>query len=286
MQKRNEILKRQVLMTGLAFGESPRWRGGRLWFSNWGASEIVAMDPDGKSEVMVRLPFETFPFSIDWLPDGRLLIASASDQPLLRQEPDGSLVPHADLKRSFNEIVVDSRGNAYVNGAGFNPLAGEAPAPGSVMLVTSDGRSRQVAEGIAFPNGMAISPDHSTLVVADSYGRQLVAFTIEADARLSNRRAWAELGEGTPDGICFDAEGAVWYADVPHKRCVRVREGGKVLQTVDLDRGCFACMLGGKDGKTLYIMAAEWPGMDKMVGAPRTGQVVAVEVSVPHAGRP
>ena len=148
----------QVLMIGLAFGESPRWHDSRLWFSNWGAQEIIAVDPKGKSEVVVRLPFPSFPFSIDWLPDGRLLIISSSDQPLMRQEPNGSLVPHAELSRGFNEIVVDSRGNAYMNGAGFNPLAGEKFAPGIITLVTPDGSAKQVAEGIAFPNGMAITP--------------------------------------------------------------------------------------------------------------------------------
>lgn len=278
--------KVQVLMSGLAFGESPRWHDGRLWFSNWGAQEIIAVDPQGENEVMVRLPFATFPFSIDWLPDGCLLIVSSSDRPLLRQEPDGSLVSHADLSRGFNEIVVDGRGNAYINGAGFNPLAGEKFAPGIITLVMPDGSARQVAEGIAFPNGMATTPDNSTLIVADSYGKKLTAFDIAHDGGLSNQRVWADLGDGVPDGICLDAEGAVWYADVPNKRCVRVREGGKVLQTVELDRGCFACMLGGEDRKTLFIMAAEWHGMEHMVGAPRTGQVLSIKVSAPHAGRP
>lgn len=276
----------QILMTGLAFGESPRWHDGRLWFSNWTAQQIIAVDPQGKSEVIVRLPFSSFPFSIDWLPDGRLLIVSSSDRPLLRQEPDGTLVDHADLKRGFNEIVVDSRGNAYINGAGFNPLAGEKFAPGIVTLVTPDGTSRQVAQGIAFPNGMAITPDNSTLIVADSYSNKLTAFDIADDGGLSKQRVWAELDEGAPDGICMDAEGAVWYADVPNKRCVRVREGGEVLQMVELDRGCFACMLGGEDGKTLFMLAAEWHGMENMVGAKRSGQLVTCKAPAPHAGRP
>jgi sugar lactone lactonase YvrE len=276
----------QILMTDLAFGESPRWHDGRLWFSNWTAQQIIAVDPQGKNEVIVRLPFSSFPFSIDWLPDGRMLIVSSSDRPLLRQELDGTLVDHADLKRGFNEIVVDSRGNAYINGAGFNPLAGEKFAPGIVTLVTPDGTSRQVAQGIAFPNGMAVTPDNSTLIVADSYGKKLTAFDIADDGGLSKQRVWAELGEGAPDGICMDAEGAVWYADVPNKCCVRVREGGEVLQMVELDRGCFACMLGGEDGKTLFMLAAEWHGMENMVGAPRTGQLVTCKAPAPHAGRP
>jgi sugar lactone lactonase YvrE len=276
----------QTLLTGLAFGESPRWHDGRLWFSDWTAQEIIAVDPWGKSEVVIRLPFLSFPFSIDWLPDGRLLIASSSERPLLRQEPDGTLVDHADLRRGFNEIVVDRYGNAYLNGAGFNPLVGEKFAPGTITLVTLDGISRQVAEGIAFPNGMAITPDNSTLIVADSYNKQLTAFDIADDGGLSRQWVWAKLGAGTPDGICMDTEGAVWYADVPNKCCVRVREGGEVLQKVELDRGCFACMLGGDDGTTLFMLAAEWRGMENMVGAPRTGQLVSSKAPAPHAGRP
>jgi sugar lactone lactonase YvrE len=244
-----------TLLTGLAFGESPRWHEDRLWFSNWGAQEVIAVDLEGKSEVIVRVP--SFPFSIDWLPDGRLLLTSGRDGLLLRREPDGELVTHADLSGlsgGWNEIVVDGRGNAYVNGGGFDLLAGEAFAPGIVALVTPDGSARQVADGIAFPNGMAVTPDNQTLIVAESYAKRLTAFDIKATGLLSNRRVWADLGDGVPDGMCIDAEGAVWYGDVPNKRCVRVREGGEVLQTIDLDRGCFACMLGGVDNRTLFMM--------------------------------
>ena len=275
----------RVLLTGIAFGECPRWHDGRLWFSDWLAHEIIAMTPDGRSELAVRVPFDTFPFSFDFLPDGRMLIVSNSDRPLLRREPDGALLPHATLPDGWNEIVVDARGNAYVNGTGFKMMAGEEFKPGQITLVTPDGASRQVADGIMFPNGMAISPDGRTLVVAESYAKKLTAYDIAGDGTLSAGRTWAEL-DGPPDGICFDAEGAIWYASVPDKRCVRVREGGEVLQTVDVDRGCFACMLGGADGKTLYIVAAEWNGPASMTLERRTGQVLAVEVDVPHAGWP
>jgi len=277
----------QTLLTGLAFGESPRWHEDRLWFSNWGAQEVVAVDLEGKSEVIVRVP--SFPFSIDWLPDGRLLLTSGRSGLLLRREPDGELLTHADLTSlsgGWNEIVVDGRGNAYLNGGGFDLLAGEAFAPGIVALVTSDGSARQVADGIAFPNGMAVTPDNKTLIVAESYAKRLTAFDIEASGSLSNRRGWADLGDGVPDGICIDAEGAVWYGDVPNKRCVRVREGGEVLQTIDLDRGCFACMLGGVDNRTLFMMAAEWGGPAAMAEAPRTGQVLTAQAPAPHAGWP
>ena len=279
----------RILMTGLAFGESPRWHEGRLWFSNWGAQEVVAVAADGHSEVVTRVP-TTIPFSIDWLSDGRLLIVSGPEGVLLRMDPDGSLVTHADLTglsdKGWNEIVVDGRGNAYVNGVGFDLQAGEEFAPGIVAVLTPDGSARQVADGIAFPNGMAVTPDNSTLIVAESYTNRLTAFDVAADGALSHRRVWADLDDGVPDGICIDAEGAVWYADVPNMRCVRVREGGEVLQTIELDRGCFACMLGGVDEQTLFMVAAEWHGPANMTDAPRTGQVLTARAPAPGAGWP
>jgi sugar lactone lactonase YvrE len=173
--------------------------------------------------------------------------------------------------------VVDGRGNVYVNGG-----------PGAIALIGDDRVPRQVADGIAFPNGMAVVPDNSTLIIAESHGRKLTAFDIASDGGLSRRRVWADLGAGAPDGICIDAEGAVWYADVPNRRCVRVREGGEVLATVELDRGGFACMLGGADGRTLFVVANEWRGMERIaeVAAARTGQVLAIEAPAPHAGWP
>jgi sugar lactone lactonase YvrE len=281
----------RTLMTDIAFGESPRWHDDRLWFADWGAQEVIALDLDGASEVMVRVGFPSFPMCIDWLPDGRLLIVSARDGLLLRREPDGSLVTHADLSalsekgHPWNEIVVDGRGNAYINNQGFDFPGGEF-APGTVALLTPDGSARQVADGIAFPNGMAVTPDNSTLICAESYGKRLTAFDIAADGSLSNRRVWADLDDGVPDGICIDAEGAVWYGDVPNKRCVRVREGGQVLETIELDRGCFACALGGADGRTLFMVATRWSGTASMDDGSRTGQVLAVAAPAPGAGWP
>ncbi|MCW2632854.1 MAG: gluconolaconase [Pseudonocardia sp.] len=278
----------QVLMTGIAYGESPRWHDGRLWFCNWGTDEISAVDVHGNSQIMLRVP-TTIPFSIDWLPDGRLVVVSGPEALLLTELPDGSLVTLADLTGlggGFNEIVVDGRGNIYVDNAGFDLMAGAAFAPGNVVLVRPDGSAREVADGIAFGNGMAVAPDNSTLIVAESYGRRLTAFDIAADGGLANRRVWADLGDGVPDGICIDAQGAVWYADVPNQRCVRVREGGEVLQTVEVDRGCFACMLGGQDRTTLFIMAAQWRGAEHMTGESRTGQVLTVAAPAPGAGWP
>jgi sugar lactone lactonase YvrE len=275
----------QILMSGLAFPESPRWHDDRLWLSDWGAQEVIAVDLEGRSEVVVRV--QSFPFCIDWLTDGRLLIVS--ETLLLRREPDGSLATHADLTdlddHTWNDIVVDGRGNAYVNNIGFDFPSGEF-VPGIVALVTPDGSARQVADDVAFPNGMVVTPDNSTLIVAESYGNRLTAFDVAADGSLSNRWIWAELDDGAPDGICLDAEGAVWYGDVPNERCVRVAEGGEVLETIELDRGCFACMLGGADGRTLFLMAKEWRGPASMAEGARTGQVLTAEAPATRAGWP
>ncbi|MFK0693030.1 SMP-30/gluconolactonase/LRE family protein [Mesorhizobium sp. IMUNJ 23033] len=281
--------KPRIVMNGLAFGESPRWHDGRLWLCNWGTGEIIAVDAEGNSEVVLTVP-AALPYSIDWLPDGRLLVVSGREGLLLRREPDGTLVTHADLrplsKSPWNEIVVDGRGNIYVNGGGPAPAPGEHFGPGTIVLITPDGTIRQVAENIAFANGMAVTPDNKTLIVAESHANRLTAFDIGGDGGLANRRVWADLGNGFPDGISLDAEGAVWYADVPNRHCVRVREGGEVLQTIVVDRGCFACMLGGPDGKTLFIVAAEWRGFEHMISDARTGQVLSVEAPAPGAGWP
>jgi len=274
----------RTLLTGRGLVESPRWHRGRLYFSDWSAGEVIAVDLTGHSEVIARV--KSLPLCSAWLPDGRLVIVSSADGRLLRREPDGSLVTHADLGRpGWNDIVIDGRGNAYVNRPGFDMMAGEAFVPGFVHLVTADGSVHQVADDIAFANGMAVTADNSTLIVADSYRHHLIAFDIGNDGGLSNRRVWADLADGTPDGICLDAQDAVWYADVPNKRCVRVAHGGVVLQTIELDRGGFACVLGGADRTTLFIAAAEWRGMPEMV-PPGTGQILTTGVDVPGAGWP
>jgi sugar lactone lactonase YvrE len=277
----------QTLMRGIVFGESPRWHHDRLWFSDWGAQQIIALDLEGNSEVIARIP--SFLFCIDFLPDGRLLIVSARDRLLLRREPDGSLVTHAHLsglsEHPWNDIVVDGRGNAYVGNIGFDFPGGEF-APGILALVSPDGSAWQVAGGVAFPNGIVVTPDNSTLIVAESYANRLTAFDIAADGSLSNRRVWAELGDGVPDGICLDAEGAVWYGDVPNRRCVRVREGGEVLQSIELDRSCFACMLGGIDRRTLFMVAQEWGGMEGTAEGERPGQILTAPAPAPGAGWP
>ena len=275
----------RVIVSDLVFPESPRWRNGRLWVSDWGAHEVHALDLEGGDEVVARI--DSFPMCIDHLPDGRLLVVSSRDRRVLRRQADGSLVTHADLgsidEHAWNDIVVDGRGNAYVNNIGFDFPGGEF-APGLVALITPDGAARKVADGLAFPNGMAVTPDNATLIVAESYGQTLTAFDIAADGDLSNRRTWAEVDDH-PDGICLDADGAVWYADVGTSRCVRVREGGDVLASIELDRGCFACVLGGPDRRTLFMAVYEWAGPQAMTGA-RRGQVVATEAPAPGVGWP
>lgn len=275
----------RIVLDGLAYVESPRWHDGRLWFAHWGTDEIIAVDLDGRSEIVGHGP-GGLGWSIDWLPDGRLLVTGGG---LTRFESDGSLAPHADLSdlaSDWNELVVDGRGNAYANGRLFGPA--DAGPAGIIALVTPAGAVRQVADGLAFPNGMVVTPDNQTLIVAESWAEQLTAYDIAHDGTLSGRRVWAATPGDHPDGICLDADGAVWYADVGNRHCVRVTEGGDVLATVALDRGAFACMLGGPDGRTLFTLVAEWRGFENIEEAiaDRTGQVLVADAPSPHAGWP
>jgi sugar lactone lactonase YvrE len=287
----------RVLLSGLAYVESPRWHDGRLWFAHWGTGEIVAVDLDGHSEVVADGP-PGLGWSIDWLPDGRLLVTGPE---LLRRESDGSMVRHADLsgidEHRWNEIVVDGRGNIYINTIGFDFGAGEEPTSGLIALVTTDGSVRRVADDVQFPNGMVVTPDNSTLIVSESFAGCLTAFDIADDGSLSNRRVWAD-GLG-PDSICLDADGAVWTHsadtrthtgrdDVPEGECVRVREGGAIVQRVVLDRAGFACALGGPDRRTLFMLAADWAGIGNVDDAiaRRTGQVLTIDAPAAGVGWP
>jgi sugar lactone lactonase YvrE len=274
-------------------GESPRWHEGRLWFSSWGTDEIIAVDLDGASEV-IGPGGGGAGWAVGWLPDGRMLVTGAE---LMRVEPDGSRVRHVDLSRispyGWSEITVDGRGNVYVDSlnfdfADFDELLASGAAPGKIALVTPDGEAREAADGLAFPNGMVVTPDNATLIVAESFAARLTGFDIDPDGGLSNRRVWADL---TGDGICLDAEGAVWTSGVgagDSGVCLRVREGGQVLDRIELDRPPYACMLGGEDGRTLFLVAQKWFGpdrMDELIRA-KTGQILTARVEVPHAGWP
>jgi sugar lactone lactonase YvrE len=278
-----------VLLGGLGIPESPRWHAGRLWFCNWIERQVVAVGLDGRSEVMAPGPGpeRSMGWSIDWLPDGTLLMTGDK---LRRQEPDGSMVVLAE--QGGNEIVVDGRGNIYINGADFNFAGGEAPKPGYIKVVTPNGEVREVADDIQFPNGMVVTPDDRTLIISESFAGRLTAFDIDADGGLSNRRVFAE-GLG-PDGICRDAEGAIWVS-TGGSSVVRVAEGGEVLQRVELaeNRAPFALMLGGPDRRTLFILTAEWREADgvtdnlgRLANGPRTGEILMLPVSVPGDGRP
>ena len=285
MSPHSTLPEPRVLLEDLAYVESARWHDGRLWFAHWGTDEIVAVGLDGRSEIVGRGP-GGLGWSIDWLPDGRQLVTGSN---LQRHGAEGALVPHADLAPladDWNELVVDGRGNTYANGRLFGPPEG-GPS-GIIALVTPDGEVRQVTDGLAFPNGMAVTPDNRTLIVAESWAEQLTAFTIGDDGTLSDRRIWAATPGDHPDGICRDADGAAWYADVGTARCVRVAEGGEVLATVQLDRGAFSCMLGGPGGRTLFILAAEWRGFEEVESsiADRTGRVYITEAPAPRAGWP
>jgi sugar lactone lactonase YvrE len=281
-----------ILRAGLGLVESPRWHDGRLWFSDWIAGEVIAIDEAGTSELILH--HESLPLCFDFLPDGRPVLVSNQQIAMLTIEDDGTLATYADLsaltKFGYNDIVVDGRGNAYVNSPNFEFSTGPPEGtvqPGFVALVTPEGDARVAADDIAFPNGMAVTADNRTLVVGDSYRHQLVGFDIADDGTLSGRRVWAELGDAAPDGICLDAEGAAWYADVPHQSCVRVDEGGEVLATVKLDRGAFACMLGGPRGATLFMVAARWPGASGLnQEVSWDGQVLRTEVEVVGSGWP
>ncbi len=261
----------EVFATGLQMGESPRWHDGRFWMCDWMAGEVLVFGADGSREVVARV--EGLPFSIDWLPDGRLVVTT----------PEGvvagdDLDPYAAAGVSFNEVVVADE-HVFVDQVGSMPW--EEPAPGIVGVVAPDGTWREVAGDVWFPNGMAVTDD-GVLIVAESHADRLTAFTIEADGSLSDRRVWAELGPGAaPDGICLDADGAVWFASVPQARCTRVAEGGKVLETLEVGQSAFACMLGGEDGRTLYVVANDYS--ESGVG---NGRVLTARVDVPHAGRP
>lgn len=286
----------EVLADGLYFGEGPRWHRGALWFSDFYDHAVKTVDMDGN--VATKLVIDDQPSGLGWLPDGRMLIVAMTSRKLLRLEGD-VLVEHADLGdvATFhcNDMVVDEVGRAYVGNFGFD--LDEAVGSGNfadalaryegaaLACVDPDGTVRTAATGLRFPNGTVITTDGRTMIVAESLGRRLTAFDIAIDGTLSNQRVWADLGQAVPDGISLDADGAVWLADASGPRCIRVREGGEVLDVVDTDQPCFACMLGGPDGRHLFMLTAE-SSRPAIAGAARTGAVMVAEVASPRAGRP
>jgi sugar lactone lactonase YvrE len=275
----------ETLIDGLRFPEGPRWREGRLWFSDMHARQVLAVDLDGRTEVVVTVPGD--PSGLGWLPDGRLLVVSMRDRRLLRLDPEG-LALVADLSGlapfHCNDMVVDARGRAYVGNFGFDLHGGQAPVATGLALVLPDGRARVAAADLRFPNGTVITPDGRTLIVAESFGARLTAFDVAEDGSLANRREWARMVRAVPDGICLDAEGALWVASPVGGAVLRLREGGEVTHRIEVEHEAFACMLGGPERRTLFLCTAAHS--DPSRTHERTGRIEWVEVDVPGAGLP
>jgi sugar lactone lactonase YvrE len=279
-----------LLTDGLAMGESARWHDGRFWCSDWVAGEVLAIPADGSDagKPVVVTRSTSFPFCFDWTADGTMLVSGRHG--LERLGPDGTLAAHADLSDlsdyGWNEVAVHPSGAAYVNGINFDMMGADGmdfelgSRRGLIAVVTQDGDRRVVADTVAFPNGMAITPDGATLLVAESFAGRVSAFDVDADHGLSNRRVWAEI-EGGADGVSLDADGALWCAS--QGGAARLAQGGEILQRIELDRPAFSVALGGPDGTTLFMVANEWNGPENIGKGPRTGVVYTAEVDVPAA---
>ncbi len=292
-----------TLISGYSFFEAPRWHENRLWLSDFYSHQVIAVDMDGRAEKIADVPHQ--PSGLGWLPDGRLLVVSMLDRKVLRREPDGNLVVHADLSSvaggHANDMVVDAGGRAYVGNFGFDLMAGAPLATARLARVDPDGHVSVAAEGLYFPNGAMITPDGGTLIVNETFGNRISAFPIHADGRLGPRRDWAVFGplpQGTqlmeifpqarvaPDGAVLDAEGAVWIADAIGNRALRVAEGGRILEEVATGGpGVFACTLGGPDRRTLFLCVAPDFDAHRRSAAPEA-EIWATPVSVPGAGLP
>ena len=279
--------KTSILLDGLLFPEGPRWRDGRLWFSDMHDLQVKTVDLQGRVEN--RVAVEGSPSGLGWLPDGRLLVVSMTDRRVLRLDPEG-LATHADLSQlatyDCNDMVTDARGRSYVGNFGFDLHVDEPKiGPAELILVSPTGEARVVARDLLFPNGTVISDDGGTLIVGESYGGRLSAFDIDEDGSLSNRRVWAQLDGAVPDGICLDAEGAVWVASPLGNEVLRVEEGGRVTQRVTVSTLAIACMLGGPERKHLLVCTAPTVRPDEC-RAQRAGRIEVAEVDVPGAGLP
>ncbi|MGH7933172.1 MAG: SMP-30/gluconolactonase/LRE family protein [Candidatus Binataceae bacterium] len=276
----------KLLLGGLAFPEGPRWHNDKLWFSDMHAHTVLTVDMNGRTQTVADVP--AWPSGLGWLPDGRLLIVSMTDRRLLRLDDDGLKVA-ADLSKlaSFhcNDMVVDGKGRAYVGNFGYDLISGASPKPAELVLVTPDGAARVAARDLEFPNGAVVTPDGRTLVVAESMGHRLTAFTIADDGALSNRRVWAELGGGVPDGIALDAENAIWVASPMTRELLRVREGGAIAERAKFDLMPIACALGGPGRKTLFILLAESIDPDEC-RAKLSARIETMAVAAAGAGWP
>lgn len=291
-----------TVVSDLSYAECPRWHDDRIWFVDFYTYRVLSAEADG-SDLRVEAEVPEQPSGLGWLPDGRLLVVSMRDARLLRREPDGTLVTHADLSGHVaghpNDMVVDRDGRAFVGNFGFDLMNGAPVAPANLVRVDPDGAVTSVADDMWFANGSVITDD-GVLLVDETFGNRITAFDLGPDGSLSNRREWARFGElpserdldkalgqlvVAPDGCCLDAEGALWVADALAGRLVRVREGGEIVDEIPVGSGVYACMLGGADGRTLFACAA--PDFNEHARqAAREARLLAVRVDVPHAGRP
>ncbi len=278
--------KAEILLDGLAFPEGPRWRDGRLFFSDMHDLCVRSVDLAGRSERVVEVP--AAPSGLGWLPDGRLLVVSMQDRRLLRLEPRG-LVLHADLSQlasyHCNDMVTDAHGRSYVGNFGYDFHARAPQREAEIVLVSAEGRARIAASGLRFPNGTVITPDGRTLIVGESEGACLTAFDVAEDGSLSGRRQWAALERAVPDGICLDSAGAIWVASPLGQQLLRVEEGGRVTHRVDVSRRAIACMLGGPDRRTLFCASSD-SFEPEACRAARRGAIEVARVDVPGAGFP
>ena len=290
----SETLSAEPFVSDLFFGECPRWHEDRLWYSDFFDHAVFSVSPDG--ERRVEVDFDGEPAGLGWLPDGRLLINSRLDRVILRREPDGMLVEHGDLRPwatwHANDMVVASNGQAYSGNFGFDldgladgTVDASAISTASLVRVDPDGTSHEAADDLHFPNGTVITEDGATLIIAESFGGRLSAFDRDADGVLTNRRVWAALTNVAPDGICLCADGSVWVANALAAECVRVAEGGEVLERVTTSRNCYACMLGDDDRRTLYLVTAV-DSNASAARAARNGSLEKVRTTVPGAGLP
>ena len=287
----------RILAEGIYFGEGPRWHEGRLWFSDFFAHTVNSVSLAGDRRVEFEIDDQ--PSGLGWMPDGSMLIVSMTKRRVLRRTRDGKISLHADLGHiatfHCNDMVVDAAGRAYVGNFGFD-LDAELKARGTqgvmadhvaakLACVAPDGSVRIAADDMHFPNGSVITPDGKTLIVGETFGACLTAFDIGADGALSNRRTWAVTAPRVPDGICLDAEGAIWIANPLAPECVRIAEGGDVLEVIDTGAPCYACMLGGDDGRTLFMLTAPSSNHTLAAASPQ-GKVRTTVVDTPHAGLP
>ena len=287
----------RLLDDGIHFGEGPRWHDGRLWFSDFQAHAVKSCSLAG--DCRIEFTIDDQPSGLGWMPDGSMLIVGQHKRQLLRRTADGTITLHADLSAIAdwytNDMVVDAAGRAYVGNFGFD-LNGTIAAKGAegmmadhalgkLARVDPDGTISVAAEDMDFANGTVITPDGGTLIIGESLGGRLTAFDIAADGTLSNRRVWADIRPRHPDGICLDAEGAIWVANPGAPECFRVAEGGRVLEVIDTGDPCYACMLGGEDGKSLFMLTtAVWDEEER--ARTTSGRLIVADVDVPHAGLP